>query len=165
MNDDNKGKLDELTLNAWVKQEKIAMHFNDLIIKVRTQALGALAAIITVGGALIHDRGSSTAFPWGLVTAFFGILTAFWVAIWILDFLYYNRLLIGAVDSLLTLEKQIEDRQPIDIKMSHKIEAAVRGGIPPALGTTKGPWFFYSIVFVVLVAGLFGSGYMALYAH
>lgn len=165
MNDDNKGKLDELTLNAWVKQEKIAMHFNDLIIKVRTQALGALAAIITVGGALIHDRGSSTAFPWGLVTAFFFIFAAFWLAIWILDFLYYNRLLIGAVDSLLKLEEQMKAGQRIDIWMSHKIEDAVRGCIPPAPGTKKGQWLFYSIVFGVLVAGLLGSGYMFLYAR
>src|SRR5208337_911230 len=118
-------------LNAWVEQEKIAMHFNDLIIKVRTQALGGLAAIIGVGGAIIHERGSSTAFPWELVAAIFFFLTAFWVAIWILDFLYYNRLLIGAVDSLLTLEKQMECGQPIEIKMSHKIEEAVRGCIPP----------------------------------
>ena len=160
MNNDNKGALDKLALDAWDKQEKIAMHFNDLIIKVRTQALGALAAIITVGGALIHDKGSSNAIPWGLITGFFGILAAFWVAICILDFLYYDRLLLGAVDSLLRLEDQINARQPIDIVMSHKIEDAVIG-IPPIhlkRGTLTGPKLFYAIVFAILLIGFVVSG-------
>ena len=36
----------------WVEYEKIAMHFNDLLIKLRTQSLGGLAAIgfVTLAG-------------------------------------------------------------------------------------------------------------------
>lgn len=77
--------------------------------------------------------------------AFFGILTAFWVAIWILDFRYYNRLLIGAVDALLKLEDQLKAGQRIDIEMSHKIEDAVLGKPTShyVRGILTGPTLFY----------------------
>jgi hypothetical protein len=32
---------------VWTKYEDIAMHFNDLLIRLRTQALGAIAALGT----------------------------------------------------------------------------------------------------------------------
>lgn len=34
---------------VWTKYEDIAMHFNDLLIKLRTQALGGVAAISALG--------------------------------------------------------------------------------------------------------------------
>lgn len=166
MNDQDDGVPDKAALDAWDKHEKIAMHFNDLILKVRTQALGALAAVITIGGALIHDKGSSTAFPWELATVFFGVLIAFWAAIWILDFKYYNRLLLGAVDALLKLEDQMKAGERIDIEMSHKIEGAVKGRRPTHAsdGSIIGPILFYSIVLAVLVIGFLWTGFKAIYA-
>lgn len=164
MSDLNDGTTDKLALDAWDKHEKIAMHFNDLILKVRTQALGALAALITIGGALIHDKGAETAIPWELLTVFFGVLVAFWVAIWILDFKYYNRLLLGAVDALLKLEDQMKAGERIDIEMSHKIEDAALGNRLTHVqkGTINGPTLFYSIVLAVLVFGLLVSGYKSI---
>jgi hypothetical protein len=35
---------------VWQKYEDIAMHFNDLLIRLRTQALGAIAALTTIIG-------------------------------------------------------------------------------------------------------------------
>jgi hypothetical protein len=34
--------------DVWDKYEAIAMHFNDLLIKLRTQALAAVAALSTI---------------------------------------------------------------------------------------------------------------------
>ena len=34
--------------DLWTKYEDIAMHFNDLLIKLRTQALAAVAALTTL---------------------------------------------------------------------------------------------------------------------
>ena len=147
-------------LDAWERHEKIAMHFNDLILKVRIQALGALAAVVTVGGVFLKTGQPEQHLPWGVVTSVFVILLAFWIAIWLLDFLYYNRLLMGAVDSLLALEDVINSGAKIEFNMSHKIEASVLGKAPTHRqeGTPKGPLLFYLIVTGVLIAGIAYSG-------
>lgn len=163
MNDDKKATLDKLTLSAWDKHEKIAMHFNDLILKVRIQALGALAAIITVGVAIIHDKSCLTALPWGLIAVFFGILSVFWIAIWVLDFKYYNKLLEGAVAAILTLEDQMKKGEPIHIEMSHKIEAAVSGKLESRCYI--GPTLFYLIVLFALEFCFIFSIYKVYSAH
>ena len=41
----------------WSKYEDVAMHFNDLIIKLRTQALAGLAGVITVSGLAVNFVG------------------------------------------------------------------------------------------------------------
>jgi len=142
-------------LDVWEKHENIAMHFNDLILKVRIQALGALAALVTVGGVLLKTVPPQEHLPWGVVTSVFAVLLAFWIAIWLLDFLYYNRLLMGAVDSLLALEDAINSGTKIDFNMSHKIEDAVLGNAPThrKTGTLRGPFLFYSVVTAVLGIG------------
>jgi hypothetical protein len=166
MSSEQAGPVDQkYLLAAWEKHEKIAMHFNDLILKLRIQALGALAAVVTVGGVLLKSFVPAGAHPpWGVVTSVLAVLLAFWIAIWLLDFLYYNRLLMGAVESLLGVENAINSGAKIDFNMSHKIEDAVLGK-PPTLrqkGSIKGPTLFYSIVTVVLFAGTSYSGAMLL---
>ncbi len=147
-------------LDAWEKHENIAMHFNDLILKVRMQALGALAAVVTVGGVLLKTVSTEQHLPWEVITSVFAILFAFWIAIWVLDFRYYNRLLMGAVDSLLVLEKAINSGAKLEFNMSHKIQASVRGGAPTfsLKGNLAGPCIFYSIVTGVLIIGIGYSG-------
>lgn len=138
-------------LAAWEKHEKIAMHFNELILKIRIQALGALAAVVTVGGVLLKGFSPKSPMPWGLLTIVFAVLSLFWLAIWLLDFLYYNRLLQGAVRSIILLEDAINSGVEIEFNMSHKIRDAIEGTCKqPAY---KGPWFFYSIVGVLLLLG------------
>src|SRR5437879_7830238 len=90
---------------VWREYEGVAMHFNDLIIKLRSQSLGGVDAIATL--ATVVARNDTTAeLRWGLLTGAFALLCVFWVAVWILDMGYYNRLLVGAVDALLTIESE-----------------------------------------------------------
>jgi hypothetical protein len=159
-------KIDPQLVDAWEKHEKIAMHFNDLIMKVRIQALGALAAIITIGGvALKAFPTDSGRMPWGIVLSLSITLLSLWVAIWVLDFMYYNRLLMGAVDAILKLEEEINNGSKIEIVMSHKIEDAVRGRPLTHLDkdTLKGPIIFYLIVSVLLSAGFLYSLFKYIY--
>jgi hypothetical protein len=52
-------------IELWDKYEKIAMHFNELLIKLRTQALGAVATIVTAAGFLVSRQSASIADePW-----------------------------------------------------------------------------------------------------
>ena len=91
--------------------------------------------------------------PWKVVGLVFLLLLIFWIAIWVLDFHYYNRLLLGAVDSLLALEEAINSEKPIEFNMSHKIQQAVLGENPRHRreATYEGPRLFYLIVAGVLV--------------
>jgi hypothetical protein len=93
-------------------------------------------------------------------------LTGFWVAVWVLDFEYYNRLLIGAVNSLLALETASKSSARLKgISLSTDIHNAV---INPGTSSTvearnlsKGPRRFYTIVLVLLVLGTLGSVVLA----
>lgn len=151
--------------DLWNKYEEIAMHFNDLIVKIRIQALAAVAAITTTAGLL--SRGNATAeYNWGLISAVFFFLIVFWVAIWILDFRYYNRLLHGAVDAIIEIEKISKKgiTHVTEINLSTNIENAVAG-----LGKKKdkvlhsqisfGRRWFYLLVLSALGVGFVYSVY------
>jgi hypothetical protein len=90
----------------------------------------------------------------------FAGLLLFWIAIWILDFCYYNRLLIGAVSALLELEEHSKKGRRIEhINMSTLIGKAVARKIKHRLGPTMGMWCFYGIVGLALLAGCLFSFY------
>ncbi len=91
----------------WKHYEDIAMHFNELIIRLRTQSIGGLAALAAVlGFVLKNNEGSDGAFCYGLASVAIGFLILCWIAVWVLDLLYYNRLLEGSVNAILELEKR-----------------------------------------------------------
>jgi hypothetical protein len=76
----------------WKSYEGVAMHFNDLLIRLRTQALGGVAALATLAGVLV--RGDlAPKLRCGVLAGAFLLLLLFWVAVWILDMRYYNRCL------------------------------------------------------------------------
>jgi hypothetical protein len=88
-----------------------------------------------------------------MVAFAFAILFAFWLAIWAIDFCYYNRLLKGAVAALLDIEKQSKDKLYLQaIDMSTKIEAAVAGNPEKEPEESEerqlglGRWAFYVLV-------------------
>ncbi len=153
-------------LSLWEKYEDVAMHFNDLIMKVRVQALGAVAALSTLVGILAQDADKGVS--WGFLTSIFFFLIIFWLAIWVLDFEYYNRLLHGAVDAILKLEKASKTSKTISkIELSTCIEAANFGHRTSIDKDTRswrekfltGRRAFYFIVMGALLAAFIFSGY------
>jgi hypothetical protein len=85
--------------DVWEKYEDIAMHFNDLLIRLRTQALAAVAAISTLV-TIFGKTGADPKLSWELAALVFSLLAVFWIAILVIDFCYNNRLLIGAVAAI-----------------------------------------------------------------
>jgi hypothetical protein len=90
----------------------------------------------------------------------------FWLAIWVIDFSYYNRLLIGSVAAILALEEHSKTHKTISsIELSTLVENSVSTGIPFALTKkqkfrlTSGRWAFYTIVMIALFAGAVFSFY------
>jgi hypothetical protein len=143
----------------WDKYEHIAMHFNDLILKIRIQALAAVTAIITIVGILGKTTNTSTSDPinWLLFILVFFFLGLFWIAIWILDFRYYSRLLGGAVEAIKNLETLSQKSTHIQaIEFSVTVDKAIKEPLESSTGFKElinGRWLFYEIVFLGLVIG------------
>jgi hypothetical protein len=140
------------------------MHFNDLLMKLRTQALAGVAALSALVG--IFGQTDKQATNWKMAAIVFGFLICFWVAIWIIDFLYYNRLLLGAVRAILDLEENSKTQTTIKhIDVSTKIELAVAGELGVSddrcrdLRLSLGRWVFYSVVLFALLCGFALSAY------
>jgi hypothetical protein len=166
---------------VWKDYEKIAMHFNDLLLKIRTQSLAAVAAFATIAGVLLKGESISHELRWGTLTAVFIALCVFWLAIWILDFTYYNRLLLGAVKALVMIERESKSsNRTSSIYISTCIEQAVAlrdpkdqaasladaadraavladPALPEGFELSKGRWTFYSLVFALLVSLMVAS--------
>lgn len=142
---------------VWSKYEDIAMHFNDLVIRVRFQALAGVAALIA-GIGIIFDRPGDELNRWLLMAISFGVLAMLWIALAALDFFYYNRLLLGAVDAILNLEKVSQSSATVDrIELSTLIKREVEHPWGKWRKSLRGPVWFYSIVLVCLLVLMFIS--------
>jgi hypothetical protein len=112
----------EELLKAWVAGEEVAMHFNNLLSGFRLKAIGGIAVGAVVGvGLKLHELAN----PW-IVFCVFLSLTVIWALIYAADFNYYYRLLAGAVDELLRIERRLGN-----IQLSHFIEIRVQGKVTP----------------------------------
>jgi len=120
--------LDEYYFKLWKTYEKVAMHFNDLIIRLRIQSIGGLAALATILGIVLKSNNSSDeSFNYGFAIIAICFLILCWIAIWNLDLRYYNRLLEGSVNAILELEKNKESfLEKKEINLSSNIERAFR---------------------------------------
>jgi len=139
----------------WAKYEDIAMHFNDLLMRLRSQSLAGIAAISTFVGIFTKGGSDDIRTDWLIATCIFTAAAMFWMAIWCLDILYYNRLLFGAVTALRQIEKETRDKTPTTgINISTLIEAEFRKPLTLAyVFRVQGVTLFYLIVLVAVVSG------------
>jgi len=105
----------------WAKHEGIAMHFNDLLMRLRSQSLAGIAAISTLVGVFTREGVADIHLDWLVATALFIAMAFSWIAIFALDYFYYNRLLLGAVEALKQLERKTTTAA-MPINMSTLIE-------------------------------------------
>ena len=123
--DTSKPLQDERLFEIWKEYEEVAKHFNDLLIRLRTQALGGAAAI-SAFATIITNGDLVPSVRWELLVGIFLLLVFFWVAVWILDVLYYNRLLYGAVAAIMEIEQASQNGEPLSgLWLSTQIEEAV----------------------------------------
>lgn len=137
----------------WDKYESIAMHFNDLIVRIRIQALGGVATITTIGAVFINN--SSGGYDWNLIAVILLFLMMFWIAIWILDLSYYNRLLNGAVTSILKLENLTKKGELYTTKISLSTDIKKSVDNNPLRNLNGSHWFYIIVFAVLLIAFLF----------
>lgn len=161
---DDKDKKEDVAeehdiFEVWKEYERIAMHFNELIIQLRVRALGGIAAISALVGFL--SKGDTPEdFRWGIFAAVFGVLVVVWIAIIFLDIFYYDRLLNGAVSAIFYIEEESKTKTKIKmLNLSHLIEESVRGKTEKIKeGIFSGRRWFYGLV----LAALIGSFYFSL---
>jgi hypothetical protein len=148
------GRFDLFTV--WKEYEGVAVHFNELVLKVRFQALAGVAALSALVGVVLKETLSAE-LRWPVLSVAFAALCLFWVALGILDIFYYNRLLLGAVDAILRLEEESRTRDSCDhLDLSTEIKRTVEGtGTKRWRPSLRGPLWFYALVLVALM-GLFG---------
>ena len=145
----------EATFKLWSKYEDVAMHFNDLILRLRFQALAGVAGFATLVGVFGRDIQDATLRA-QVLSGVFALLVFFWVAIWLLDRCYYDKLLSGAVSALLTIERRSSEFLPIEtIDLSTAIEQSFlrRVALQQPGWWRDGRWWFYVVVFVALLIG------------
>ena len=122
----NKKESDDYYFELWKYYENVAMHFNELIIRLRVQSIGGIAAIATILGIFLKDKSGNNynSFNYCLAAIALVVLMMFWLAIYFLDMKYYNRLLEGSVNAILELEKNKNGFLEKGIKLSTNIEYA-----------------------------------------
>ncbi len=146
---------------VWKAYEDVAMHFNDLLLRLRIQALAGVAALAILASIFSNVRTFNFQGTWIIAAACFFGLTLIWGAICALDLLYYNRLLVGSVAAIRKIEELSKtDTHATELDLSTHIEQAVRGNGPKPM--LWGVALFYGIVFVTLLAGLVATTYSAL---
>jgi hypothetical protein len=148
--------------SLWEKYEDIAMHFNDLLMRLRSQSLAGIAAASTIITVLAKGEVADVKLDWLVAKDLFLALSIVWVAIWCLDFLYYNRLLMGSVRAIKKLETQTKTGAPFTgINMSTLIEDEFRYSFWSRWPARfYGVILFYVIVLGVLVAGMIYAQHM-----
>ena len=158
MEDAEERESDKYYFKLWKSYEDVAMHFNDLIIRLRIQSIGGVAALAAILGIFLNERSGdgSNSFSYCIASIALFVLMMFWVGIFILDIFYYNRLLEGAVNAILELEQSKDDfAKKKDIRLSTNIEMAFRTRFkhePKGLKVIfNGRILFYAIVLFALI--------------
>jgi len=139
------------------------MHFNDLLMRLRSQSLTGVAALSTIVGVLAKGDVAAISVSWFVAAMIFVAMGLYWIAIWCLDFLYYNRLLRGAVAALRNIEAASQDPAKIfAIDMSTTIEEEFDQDLTPeTFRHFRGVFLFYAIVLSAIIAG----GLFCLWMH
>lgn len=111
----------------WLECEKIAMHFNDLIINIRAKGLAALSAILLLSSTYLISKSNDISINLLILSIIIFVLTLFWRFISILDTEYYSKLLTGSVEKIIQLEKNYENTV---YHFSENIKKQARQAIP-----------------------------------
>jgi xanthosine utilization system XapX-like protein len=137
------------------------MHFNSLLMQLRTQALAAITGVITISGLAIGFLGKQTGrVGWRVVSGALLFVCLAWLALGVLDLLYYDRLLQGTVHAIVEHENRTSvlidssgPRLSKDGAPIHLINASTRIG---ENSLVRHEWIvacFYLIVWAGLLVG------------
>ena len=93
-------------INLWWHYEEIAMHFNQLIIEYRLQLMGGAGAIGALASYFVGSHIQELEQKHAIRAYISLIILVLLFAAMLLDILYYDNLLQGAVDALVKFESE-----------------------------------------------------------
>jgi hypothetical protein len=105
---------------TWCKYEDIAVHFNELMMRWRLQAIGGLLTLVTLAGFVVGDAPSDEA-RYRAMLILSATLGMAWMGVALIDLCYYRKLLAGAVDAIIDLEVATTD-----LRLSQTIDARTK---------------------------------------
>ena len=123
--------------------------------------VGGRFRIVCIDGFLCQSGFRRNQPTWQIAGVVFAGLALVWIAVWVLDFGYYNRLLIGSIAAIVVLEERSQTHKTISaIQLSTLVEDAVaRKPLPRNLKRRQrfniviARCAFYIMVLAALVAG------------
>jgi hypothetical protein len=140
-------------IEYWKHGINVSMHFNDMCIRLRILSLTVLATFLA--GAAV----SMAQYPDGMVrildreahisVAIYAISAAFVGSVWILDQLYYYRLLIASVENSEAVEPTVRD-VVYDMVQGATLTTHLTASIPRIMSRTLAT-AFYSIQLLIAV--------------
>jgi|GEM_PF-2986765 len=144
----------EHLITIWEKAIDVQMHFNELIIKFRTQVLTIM--ITMTGGILVLARMTENGVFHGPVFSglpvyyLFIVPISIWVAVFLIDRVYYHNMLIGAVKYGQAISKHLKTT-----KGEPDLNDVI-GKEAPLLKVNIGMYSFYALpLFSVIILGYY----------
>lgn len=116
---------EERLLEAWKVTVEVQMHFNELEMKVRSFAITVLAAFLAAVGFVLKEdlQIALLDFEVSLSGLILLAATMCWMLFYVMDRLWYHRLLRGAVNHGVALEAKAKDIFP-ELNLGLEISSA-----------------------------------------
>lgn len=117
----DKPQISQDDLKVWEVAINTQMHFNDLLIKMRTTVISIILAVFGTAVIALKDINFKAQIfncqvPVGIIVLVIGLVFLF--AQFLLDRFYYFRLLLGAVNFTRSLDKKYKDAQLLGLTES-----------------------------------------------
>lgn len=164
--DDKQDKIEEmkLILEEWKTVIQTQMHFNDMIMRIRTTGV---SVVVTVFGAAAYSlqfdrlylQISGVSFHAAVPIVSFGL--GMLLGIFVLDYCYYYRMLLGAVERGYEIDKAYKDRKINGINI-YGMTTLIRDKIGPPGRSKCYIHIFYGIIFILGIIFLYAvfKGYI-----
>lgn len=116
---DSKETDKKILLEAWKQCVDVQMHFNDMEMRIRSFAVTVMTAVSGAIGYLIKENNTESHFI--ALLSFVGISA--WLCFYLMDRFMYHKLLIGAVNSGINIEKDL-NKLGINVNLGEEISKA-----------------------------------------
>lgn len=141
----------KLILDEWKTVIDTQMHFNEMIMKMRTTSVSVILAVFSAAAySLQYDVMIPIYYVGEKHVAFFivlfGLVMLF--AIFILDYFYYFKMLLGAVERGYQIDKSYEERL-IDESKMFGMTSLIRDKIGKASTSKYLILLYYAIIFFI----------------
>jgi len=147
-----------LLLEEWKTVIQTQMHFNDMLMKMRTAAISVVVAIFGATAVIIGqfpDRYLeifSRQVHVSAIVILFGL--ALWVGIFIIDYMYYYKMLLGAVQRGYEFDKAFSNTKLYKDLCLFGLSTKIRDAIGKPGASKCYIFIFYGVVLVIAVAYL-----------